>query len=69
MVLEHVQRAIYREDSLKQLESLYNKLKIDTIAQGLAIMSCKVKCPKIFDKKSTQRVVKDDLLYFDCIPT
>jgi hypothetical protein len=55
-------------DSLKQLESLYN-LKINTIAQGLAITSFEVKCPKIFDKKTVQWVVKDDLSYFDCIPT
>jgi hypothetical protein len=68
MVLEHVQHAIFGDDSLKRLESLY-KLKIETIAQGLAITSFEAKCPKIFDKKTAQRVVKDDSSYFDCIPT
>eukprot|EP00978_Attheya_sp_CCMP212_P010090 scaffold24245_cov23-Attheya_sp.AAC.1 len=55
MVLEHVQYAIFGDDSLKRLESLY-KLKIETIAQGLAIMSFEAKCPKIFDRKTAQRV-------------
>jgi hypothetical protein len=66
--MEHVHYAISAEDTLKRLESIY-KLKLHTIAQGLAASSFEHKVPKVFTKTSSYRVIKDDSSYFDAIPT
>jgi hypothetical protein len=64
IVMEHVYYAVAAEDTLKWLESIY-KLKLVTIAQGLAVSSFENKVPKFFSKANTYKVIKDDSSYFD----
>jgi hypothetical protein len=68
ILMEHVHYAISAEDTLKRLESIY-KLKLHTIAQGLAVSSFEHKVPKFFTQTSSYRVIKDDSSYSDAIPT
>jgi hypothetical protein len=68
IVMEHIYYSVTAEDTLKRLESIY-KLKLVTIAQGLAVSSFENKVPKFFSKASAYKVIKDDSSYFDAIPS
>jgi hypothetical protein len=68
IVMEHIHYAVTAKDTLKRLEGIY-KLKLSTIAQGLAVSSFENKVPKLFSKASTYKVIKDDSSYFDAIPS
>jgi hypothetical protein len=68
IVMEHTHYAVTTEDTLKRLEGIY-KLKLSTIAQGLAVSSFENKVPEFFSKASTYKVIKDDSSYFDAIPS
>jgi hypothetical protein len=66
--MEHVYYAVKEEDTLKRLEHIY-KLKLVTIAQGLAVSSFENRVPKFFSKTGGHRIIKDDSSYFESIPT
>jgi hypothetical protein len=68
MVMEHIQATISGKDSLGQLEKLY-KLKIGTLADGLAMTSFEAKVPRYFLLLSVHKVVKQDASYFETIGT
>jgi hypothetical protein len=67
-VLEHIQVQSFGQDSIKTLESLI-KLKIKTMADGLAMTSFEQKVPRFFKKATTHKVIKDDASHFDTIST
>jgi hypothetical protein len=66
IVMEHIQVQSFGQDSIKTLESLF-KLKIKTMADGLAMTSFEQKIPRFFKKAMTHKVVKDDASFFDTI--
>jgi hypothetical protein len=68
MVMEHVHASITRLDSISRLEKLL-KLKIKTLADGLAMTSFETKVPRYFSQAATHKVVKQDGSYFDTIAT
>jgi hypothetical protein len=68
MVMEHIQATISGQDSLGRLEKLY-KLKIRTLADGLAMTSFETKVPRYFSLSSVHKVVKQDASYFETIGT
>jgi ubiquinone biosynthesis protein UbiJ len=65
-VLEHIQVQSFGQDSIKTLESLI-KLKIKTMADGLAMTSFEQKLPRFFKKGTTHKVIKNDASHFDTI--
>jgi hypothetical protein len=65
-VLEHIQVQSFGQDLIKTLESLI-KLKIKTMADGLAMTSFEQKVPQFFKKAATHKVIKDDASHFDTI--
>jgi hypothetical protein len=68
IIMEHVNYGVKEEDTLKRLENIY-KLKLVTIAQGLAVSSFENQLPKCFLKTGGHQVIKDDSSYFESIPT
>ena len=68
MVMEHIHAAISRLDSISRLEKLL-KLKIKTLADGLAMTLFETKIPRYFSQSATHKVVKVDASFFDSIPT
>jgi hypothetical protein len=68
MVMEHVQAAIAGQDSISRLEKLF-KLKIKTLADGLAMTSFETKVPRYFSQTNVHKVVKHDASHFDTIST
>jgi hypothetical protein len=65
-VMEHIQVQSFGQDSIKTLESLI-KLKIKTMADGLAMTSFEQKMPRFFKKATSHKVIKDDASHFDTI--
>jgi hypothetical protein len=65
-VFEHIQVQSFGQDSIKTLESLI-KLKIKTMADGLAMTSFEQKLPRFFKKATAHKVIKDDASHFDTI--
>jgi hypothetical protein len=68
MVMEHIQAAIAGQDSISRLEKLF-KLKIKTLADGLAMTSFETKVPWYFSQISVHKVVKHDASHFETIST
>jgi hypothetical protein len=68
IVMEHIQTAIAGQDSISMLEKLL-KLKVKTLADGLAMKSYENKIPRYFSQSSGHKVVKHDASYFDNIAT
>jgi hypothetical protein len=66
IVMEHIQVQSFGQDSIKTLESLI-KLKIKTMADGVAMTSFEQKILSFFKKAMTHKVIKDDASYFDTI--
>jgi hypothetical protein len=68
MVMEHVQASSIAagQDSIVRLEKIF-KLKILTLADGLAMSSFEAKVPRYFLQMSVHKVVKPDASYFDNI--
>jgi hypothetical protein len=66
IVFEHIQVQSFGQDSIKALESLF-KLKIKTMADGIAMTSFEQKLPRFFKKSTAHKVVKDDASHFDTI--
>jgi hypothetical protein len=66
MVMEHVQSSIAGQDSIGRLEKIF-KLKIKTLADGLAMSSFEAKIPRYFSQTTVHKVVKADASYFDNI--
>jgi hypothetical protein len=66
VVLEHIQAQSFGQDSIKTLESLI-KLKIKTMADGLAMTSFEQKMPRFFKKSTSHKVVKDEASHFDTV--
>jgi hypothetical protein len=58
-VIEHIQAAIAGTDSISMFDKLY-KLKIKTLADGLAMKSFEVKVPRYFSQALVHKVVKHD---------
>ena len=65
-LMEHIHHTITGQDVIGKLNSLY-KLKIETIAQGLAVTSFERNLPRFFSSSTSHRVVKDSQSYFDQI--
>jgi hypothetical protein len=68
MVMENIQAAIAGQDSISMLEKLF-KLKIQTLADGLAMKSFETKVPRYFSQTSAHKVVKHDASHFETIGT
>jgi hypothetical protein len=68
MVMEHVHACISGQDSIGRLEKLF-KLKIKTLADGIAMTSFETKIPRYFSAAATHKVVKQDASYFDTVAT
>jgi hypothetical protein len=66
MVMEHIQASIAGQDSINRLEKMF-KLKIKTLADGLAMTSFETKVPRYFSQTSVHKVVKNDASYFETI--
>jgi hypothetical protein len=65
-VFEHIQIQSFGQDSIKTMESL-SKLKIKTMADGIAMTSFEQKIPRFFKKAAVHKVVRDDSSHFDTI--
>jgi hypothetical protein len=68
MVMEHIQAAITGTDSISMSDKLF-KLKIKTLADGLAMKSFESKVPRYFSQSSVHKVVKHDASHFETIAT
>jgi hypothetical protein len=68
MVMEHIQAAITGTDSISMSDTLF-KLKIKTLADGLAMKSFETKVPRYFSQSSVHKVVKHDASHFETIAT
>jgi hypothetical protein len=68
MVMEHVWASIGSKDSITLLEKLL-KLKIKTLADGLAMTSFDNQVPRFFSKATGHKVIRADESYFDAIPS
>ncbi len=66
MIVEHVYQAVNRIDTIAMLEKLY-KIKVQRIADGVAMTSFDAKTPKFFSKIKGHHVLKLDASYFDAI--
>ena len=66
-VLEHVLSAVDGEDFMESFLKCY-KLKIETITQGIAMITFERPIPKLFSTNAT-KVVRDDSSYLDKIAT
>jgi hypothetical protein len=66
MVMEQVQAFIAGQDLIGRLLNMF-KLKIKTLADGLAMSSFEAKAPKYFLPASVHKVVKQDASYFKTI--
>jgi hypothetical protein len=66
MVFERVFYNMENSDTLQRLQQCY-KIKVTTIADGVAITSFDSKIPKFFSKSHGHKVVKTDGLFFDAI--
>jgi hypothetical protein len=68
IVMEHIHTAIAGQDSISMLEKLM-KLKVKTLADGLAMKSYENKIPRYFSQASVHKVVKHDASHFENIAT
>jgi hypothetical protein len=66
MVFERVFYNMDNSDTLQRLQQCY-KIKVTTIADGVAITSFDSKIPKFFSKSHGHKVVKTDGSFFDAI--
>ena len=66
MVMEHVQSSITGTDTINMLEKLF-KLKLQTLADGMAMKSYERKIPRFFSQASAHKVIKHDDSHFDTI--
>jgi hypothetical protein len=66
MVMEHVQSQITGTDTINMLEKLF-KLKLQTLADGMATKSYERKIPRFFSQASVHKVIKHDDSHFETI--
>jgi hypothetical protein len=66
IVMEHVQSSITGTDTINMLEKLF-KLKLQTLADGMAMKSYERKIPRFFSSASAHKVIKHDDSHFDNI--
>jgi hypothetical protein len=66
MVMEHVQSSITGTDTINMLEKLF-KLKLQTLADGMAMKSYERKIPRFFSQASVHKVIKHDDSHFETI--
>jgi hypothetical protein len=67
MVLEHVNAAIEGQETIHRLEKL-SRLKIKTIADGLAMTSFETKLPRYFSAPGPHKIIRSDASYFNKLP-
>jgi hypothetical protein len=68
IVMEHIQSSITGTDTINMLEKLF-KLKLQTLADGMAMKSYERKIPRFFSQSSVHRVIKHDDSHFESIAT
>jgi hypothetical protein len=67
VVLERIHHSMSNISTLHVMQQLV-KIKVQSIADGLAINSYDQKIPKFFSKSSGHQVIWDEALFFDLIP-
>jgi hypothetical protein len=68
IVMEHIQSSITRTNTINMLKKLF-KMKLQTLADRMAMKSYERKIPRFFPQSSVHRVIKHDDSHFESIVT